>query len=84
MNDLRLVRVSARQSHTNKKTAIHLGWLVRAHGLLEGVEEEPRRVALRDAFEERAAIACFEGGLSRAEAEKLAFDELVMELMKNV
>jgi hypothetical protein len=34
---------------------------------------------LRDAFEERAAIAEFDGGLDRAAAERLAWAEVIRE-----
>lgn len=43
------------------------------------IEREPchnRRAELRGVFEERAAIAEYDGGLSRVEAERLAFREL--------
>lgn len=43
------------------------------------IEREPcpeRRAALREAYETRAAVAEYDGGLSRAEAERLAFREL--------
>ena len=51
-------------------------WAQRASALLATVADAERRVALRDLFEERAAICEHDGKLSRAEAEQVAFEEL--------
>ncbi|MEQ9454674.1 MAG: hypothetical protein RLN76_08820 [Phycisphaeraceae bacterium] len=83
MKDLQLVRGPARGSEKTKNSHDDANWLQRSRELIAGLEHERLRVALTDAFEERAAIACFDGGLSRGEAEKLAFDELVAELLKD-
>ena len=51
-------------------------WAQRASALLATVADAERRVALRDMFEERAAICEHDGGMLREEAERLAFEEL--------
>jgi hypothetical protein len=51
-------------------------WARRAAGLLSAVAESDLRADLRELFEHRAAVCEFDGGLSRAEAERIAFDEL--------
>ena len=55
-------------------------WARRASALLAGIEDAERRAELRDGFEERAAIVEYDGGLSREEAERLAFEELTAAL----
>lgn len=44
--------------------------------LIEQVPDPDRQADLRAAYEERAAICEYDGGLSRFEAEKIAFREL--------
>lgn len=44
--------------------------------LIERHPDPDRRAELRERFEHRAAVAEYEGGLSRPEAERLAFREL--------
>jgi hypothetical protein len=51
-------------------------WARRAAGLLSSIADPDRRADLRLQFEERSAIAEYDGGLSRNEADKLAFHEL--------
>lgn len=45
---------------------------------MASVREEATRDELRLRFEERAAICEFDGKLPRAEAERVAYDALVM------
>lgn len=51
-------------------------WYRAAVALIERESCPERRAALRAAFEERAAVCEYDGGLSRPEAERLAFREL--------
>ena len=51
-------------------------WAQYASALLATVADVERRVALRDLFEERAAICEYDGGMLREEAEQVAFEEL--------
>ena len=51
-------------------------WYRAAVALLEREPDAERRAELRLRFEERAAICEYDGGLSRSEAERLAFREL--------
>jgi hypothetical protein len=51
-------------------------WCAAAKALLEGIDDPDERQDLAYWFEERAAIAQFCGGLSRAEAERCAHGEL--------
>lgn len=51
-------------------------WARRAAGLLSGVADPDLRADLRELFEHRAAVCEFDGGLSRADAERIAFGEL--------
>ena len=44
--------------------------------LIEQHPDSEQRAELRERFEHRAAVAEYEGGLSRPEAERLAFREL--------
>lgn len=57
-------------------------WARRAAGILNGVTDVGMRLVLREAFEERSAICEFDGGLSRDQAEQVAYDELVLSLRK--
>lgn len=51
-------------------------WARHAAALLSGVADPDLRADLRELFEHRAAVCEFEGGLSRTDAERLAFGEL--------
>ena len=51
-------------------------WARRAAALLSGVADPDLRADLRELFEHRAAVCEFDGGLSRADAERIAFGEL--------
>ena len=51
-------------------------WARQAAGLLATVADPDRRADLREVFEHRAAVCEFDGGLSRTDAERIAFDEL--------
>lgn len=51
-------------------------WARRAAVLLSGVADPDRRADLRELFEHRAAVCEFDGGLSRTDAERVAFGEL--------
>lgn len=51
-------------------------WYRAAVALIEREPDPERRSDLRSAFEERAAIVEYDGGLSRPDAERLAFREL--------
>ena len=51
-------------------------WARRAAGLLSTVADADRRADLRELFEHRAAVCEFDGGLDRADAERIAFHEL--------
>ncbi len=51
-------------------------WARRAAALLSGVADPDLRADLRELFEHRAAVCEFEGRLSRADAERIAFGEL--------
>ena len=51
-------------------------WARRAAGLLSSVADPDRRADLRELFEHRAGVCEFGGGLSRTNAERLAFGEL--------
>ena len=51
-------------------------WARRAAALLSGVADPDLRADLRELFEHRAAVCEFDGGLSRTDAERLAFGEL--------
>lgn len=58
-------------------TAAPAGWWARwAAGVLELIDDPLLRADLREAFEERSAIAEYDGGLSRDEAERVAFLEI--------
>jgi hypothetical protein len=57
-----------------------VSWAMKASALLAGIGDTERRIALRDSFEERAAIAEHDGGLSLDDAERLAFEELAAAL----
>lgn len=47
-----------------------------AVALIEQQADLERRAELRERFEHRAAVTEYDGGLSRSEAERLAFREL--------
>ena len=47
-----------------------------AVALIEQQPDSDRRADLREEFEHRAAVAEYDGGLTRPEAERLAFREL--------
>ncbi len=51
-------------------------WARQAAALLATVADPDRRVDLRELFEHRAALCEFDGGLSRTDAERIAFAEL--------
>ncbi|MCH7884414.1 MAG: hypothetical protein IIC01_04110 [Planctomycetes bacterium] len=51
-------------------------WARRAAALLSGVADPDLRADLRELFEHRAAVCEFDGGLSRTDAERVAFGEL--------
>ncbi len=51
-------------------------WARQAAALLATVADQDRRVDLRELFEHRAAVCEFDGGLSRTDAERIAFAEL--------
>lgn len=51
-------------------------WARHAAALLSGVADPDVRADLRELFEHRAAVCEFDGGLSRADAERIAFGEL--------
>jgi len=51
-------------------------WYRAAVALIEKQPDPDRRANLRERFEHRAAVAEYDGGLSRPEAERLAFREL--------
>ncbi len=51
-------------------------WAQCASSLLSGVADNDLRAELRNAFEERAAICEYEGGLGREDAERMAFATL--------
>lgn len=55
-------------------------WFRASIVLIEKQPEPDRRSELRELFECRAAIAEYDGGLSREEAERLAFRGLRQEL----
>ena len=55
-------------------------WSRQAAALLAGVRDEQQRDDLRLRFEERAAICEIDGKLPRAEAERVAHDEIVAVL----
>lgn len=54
-------------------------WTRAASALLANIENLEDRAELRYLFEERAGIVEFEAGLSRLEAERLAFLDLVQQ-----
>ncbi len=51
-------------------------WYRASVALIEHQSDPDRRAELREAFEHRAAVAEYDGGLSRADAERIAFREL--------
>jgi hypothetical protein len=51
-------------------------WYRAALALIEQQSDAERRAELRERFEHRAAVMEYDGGLSRQEAERLAFREL--------
>ena len=51
-------------------------WFRAAVVLIEEQPDADRRAELRELFEHRAAIAEYDGGLARSEAERMAFREL--------
>lgn len=53
-----------------------------AAALLASVKDHELRADLRYQFEERAAICECDGGMSRAEAERFAFEEICQWLKK--
>jgi len=53
-----------------------MDWAKRASALIASLNDEDQRVAARDHFEERAAICEWDGGLSRQDAEALAYREI--------
>lgn len=79
-------RLAALREHKPALLAILRGamtpatWARRAAARLARVDDVVRRIALRDAFEERAAICEHDAGLSLDEAERMAFEELTEAL----
>lgn len=57
-------------------------WARRAAVLLSGVADPDLQADLRELFEHRAGVCEFDGGLSRADAERLAFGELQAAMRK--
>lgn len=57
-------------------------WARRAAALLSTVANPGIRADLRELFEHRAAVCEFDGGLSRTEAERIAFEELAIAMEK--
>ena len=55
-------------------------WYCAAVALIERQPDHDRRTELREQFEHRAAIAEYDGGLSRPEAERMAFRVLRQSL----
>ena len=51
-------------------------WAQRAAALLAGIADDDRRAGLRYQFEECAAVAEIDWGMSREDAEQTAFEEL--------
>ena len=51
-------------------------WFQASIVLIDQQPDPDRRAELREQFEHRAAVAEYDGGLSRPEAERLAFREL--------
>ena len=51
-------------------------WAKHAAALLAQVHDDDLRADLRDRFEERAGICEHDGGMSRDEAERTAFEEI--------
>lgn len=49
---------------------------LRAAALLSHIKDSERQADLRELFEHRAGVCEYDGGLSRVEAERIAFDEL--------
>jgi hypothetical protein len=55
-------------------------WYRAAVVLIEQQPDPDRRAELRELFEYRAAVAEYDGGLARSEAERIAFRELRMKV----
>ena len=55
-------------------------WARRAAALLATIDDPDQRAALREDFEHRAGVCEFDGGLSRDEAERVAFVEIQSKL----
>lgn len=55
-------------------------WYRAAVVLIDRQADPDRRAELRELFEHRAAVAEYDGGLVRSEAERLAFRELRQEV----
>jgi hypothetical protein len=64
-------------------TADRADWARRAAALLSGVADPDRRTDLRELFEHRAAICEFDGGLSRVDAERMAYAELSAAIQRS-
>lgn len=56
-----------------------LTWAQHAASLLASIDDGNQRAGLRDRFEERAGICEYDGGMSRDEAERTAFEEIHRE-----
>jgi hypothetical protein len=54
-------------------------WAQRAASLLANIDDADRRADLREHFEDRAAICEYDGGMSRNDAERMAFEEIRRE-----
>ena len=55
-------------------------WARRAAGLLATVADPQMRVDLREQFEERAGICEQDGGMTRAAAERVAYEEIAAQV----
>lgn len=51
-------------------------WVKKAANLISAISDPSLRLAAREIFEERAAICEFDGMAARADAERMAFEEL--------
>ena len=58
-------------------------WSKRAAALLATIADDDQRVALRDLYDEREAIAFVDGRLSPHDAGRLAYDELAETVKKS-
>ena len=73
-------RLAATESRVTTASAT---WAKRAAALLALVRDDDSRVSLRERFEERAAICEYDGGVTREDAERVAFEEIRAVLETN-